>query len=146
MTDSKRVAHLGIKPVLPDHRYTSGPLDQPHLLVIRSLMVLLKLQPNFTSYTDHCLILKVVTCADRMITALFTNFRLKFKIKYTEIVSHDKLQSALKSISSRFNSNVVKLTASHSSKREYYTFLQQKLDKGTDNTRFEAWRVPSYRL
>lgn len=90
--------------------------------------------------------MKVVTCTDRMITALFTHFRLKFKIKYTEIVSHDKLQSALKSISFRFNSNIVKLTASHSSKEEYYTLLQQKLDKGTDNTCFEAWRGPSYWL
>lgn len=77
-----------------------------------------------------------------MITALFTHFRLKFKIKYTEIVSHDKLQSALKSISFRFNSNIVQLTASHSSKEEYYTLLQQKLDKGTDSTCFEAWRGP----
>lgn len=65
-----------------------------------------------------------------MITALFTHFRLKFKIKYTEILSHDRLQSALKSISSRFNSNLVKMTASHSSKEKYYTFLQ-KFDKGT---------------
>lgn len=90
--------------------------------------------------------MKVVTFADRMITALFTHFRLRFKIKYTEIVSHDKLQSALKSISSRFNSNIVKLTASHSSREMYYTFLQQKLDKGTDNTSFEAWGDPSYWL
>lgn len=78
-----------------------------------------------------------------MITALFTGFRLKFKIKYTEIVSHDKLQSSLKSISSRFNSNAVKLPASQSSKNStMLTFLQQKHDKGRHIACCEAWRVP----
>lgn len=81
-----------------------------------------------------------------MITALFTGFRLEFKIKYTEIVPHDRPQKWLQFISSRFNSNSVRLSASHSSKSSsILTFLQQKHDKGRHISHCGARRVSRYK-